>query len=152
MQIASVAPGLFAADASGRGLAAALALRIKADGSQQFEPVAQFDQAQQRFVAVPVDLGPETDQVFLILFATGVRYRSALNAVTARIGGVDAQVTFAGAQGDYVGLDQVNVRLPRSLIGRGEVDVALTVDGQAANTVKLSIAGQPAASGLNARR
>ncbi|MGH9844828.1 MAG: hypothetical protein ACREEM_39430, partial [Blastocatellia bacterium] len=53
--------------------------------------------------------------------------------------GVDAQVTFAGAQGGFAGLDQVNVRLSRSLIGRGEVDVALTVDGQAANTVKVCI-------------
>ncbi|MCI0391728.1 MAG: hypothetical protein MOB07_23540, partial [Acidobacteria bacterium] len=130
--ISTVAPGLFTANASGQGVAAALALRIKADGSQSYEPVAQFDSAQSRFVAAPIDLGAEGDQVFLILFATGVRYRSALSAVTARIGGVDAQVIFAGAQGGFVGLDQVNVRLPRSLIGRGLVDVALTVDGQMA--------------------
>jgi hypothetical protein len=32
--IAPVAPGLFAADASGRGLPAALVLRVNADGSQ----------------------------------------------------------------------------------------------------------------------
>lgn len=38
-----VAPALFTADASGRGLAAALVLRIKADNSQSFEPVARFD-------------------------------------------------------------------------------------------------------------
>ncbi|MGH9847726.1 MAG: hypothetical protein ACREEM_54245, partial [Blastocatellia bacterium] len=141
-RIASVAPGLFAADASGRGLAAALALRIKADGSQQFEPVARFDPAQNKFVAVPIDLGPESDQVFLILFGTGIRYRSSLSAAAATIGGpigVDAQVTFAGAQGGFAGLDQVNVRLSRSLIGRGELDVVLTVDGQTANTVTLSI-------------
>ncbi len=138
-QIASVAPGLFAADASGRGLAAATALRVRADGSQQFEPVARFDAAQQKFVAAPIDLGPETDQVFLLLFGTGIRFRSALGAVTAKIGGVDCQAPFAGAQGDFVGLDQVNVRLSRALIGRGEVDVALTVDGQTANTLKVHI-------------
>ncbi|MGH9841739.1 MAG: beta-galactosidase [Blastocatellia bacterium] len=138
-RIASVAPGLFTADASGRGLAAAVALRIKADGSQQFEPVARFDPAQNKFVAVPIDLGPESDQVFLILFGTGLRFRSALNGVSARIGGADSQVTFAGAQGGFAGLDQVNLRLSRSLIGRGELDVALTVDGQTANTVTLSI-------------
>ena len=34
----------------------------------------------------------------------------------------------------YFGLDQVNVKLPKSLRGRGEVDVVLTVDGVAANT------------------
>jgi len=137
--IAAVAPGLFTADASGRGLAAALALRVKPDGSQQFEPVAQFDPAQNKFVAVPIDLAPETGQVFLILYCTGLRYRSALSAVKVRIGDVDSQVTFAGAQDEFVGLDQVNVRLAPSLIGRGEVDVALTADGQAANIVKIHI-------------
>jgi len=38
-----------------------------------------------------------------------------------------------------VGLDQVNVLIPRSLIGRGEVDVVLTVDGKPANTVRVAI-------------
>ncbi len=144
-QIASVAPGLFAADASGRGLAAAVVFRVKADGSQSYEPVAQFDAAQGKFVALPIDLGPETDQVVLILFGTGLRYRSALSTVSAKLGDpneVDAQVMFAGAQDGFVGLDQVNVRLSRNLIGRGDVDIALTVDAQAANTVKVAFAGQ----------
>jgi uncharacterized protein (TIGR03437 family) len=139
VQITTVAPGLFTADATGRGLAAAQVLRIKADNSQQYEPVTRFDAAQNKFVAVPIDFGPSTDQVFLVLYATGLRYRSALAAVTARIGGVDAQVSYAGTQGSFVGLDQANLRLPRSLAGRGEVDVVLTVDGQTANTVRVNI-------------
>ena len=138
-QITSIAPGLFTVAASGQGVAAAIALRIKADGSQSYEPVARFDPAQNKFVAAPIDLGPETDRVFLILFGTGIRYRSALSAVTAKLGGTDAQVMFAGALDGFVGLDQVNVSLPRSLIGRGEVDIALTADGQAANTVKVTL-------------
>ena len=137
--IADIAPGVFTANASGQGVAAAVALRVKADGSQQFEPIARFDQAQQRFVAIPIDLGPETDQVFLLLFGTGIRFRSALSTVTVKIGGLDAQATFAGALNDFVGLDQVNVRLPRGLVGRGEVDVALMVDGKPANTIRASI-------------
>jgi uncharacterized protein (TIGR03437 family) len=52
---------------------------------------------------------------------------------------VDAEVLFAGAAPGFVGLDQSNVRLPRSLAGRGEVDVVMTVDGKAANTVKVVI-------------
>lgn len=52
---------------------------------------------------------------------------------------MDAQVMFAGAQEGFVGLDQINARLSRSLIGRGEADVLLTADGQAANTVKVSV-------------
>ena len=38
-----------------------------------------------------------------------------------------------------IGLDQINVRIPRSLIGRGEVDVVLMVDNQRANVVKVNI-------------
>jgi uncharacterized protein (TIGR03437 family) len=139
VQVDAVAPGLFAASADGQGVAAALALRVKADGTQQYEPVARYDEGQKKFVAVPLDLGPESEQVFVILFGTGFRYRSSLAAVTSRIGGTNAEVLYAGPQGGFVGLDQANVRLPRSLKGRGEVEVALTVDGKAANIVRISI-------------
>src|SRR5262245_35317622 len=137
--IAAVAPGLFTANSDGNGLAAAVALRVKADGSQNFEPIAQFDATQNRTVAIPIDLGPESDQVFLLLFGTGIKFHSGLSAVKARIGGADATVSFAGAQGDFVGLDQVNVNLPRSLRGRGAVDIVLMVDAAPANTVSASI-------------
>jgi uncharacterized protein (TIGR03437 family) len=137
-QIVRVAPGLFAANANGQGVAAGVALRVRANGQQVFEPIARFDQAQGRFVAVPIDLGPATDQVFLILFGTGVRFRSSLSAVTATIGGANAEVLHAGAQGDFVGLDQINLRVARTLAGRGEVDATLAVDGKAANPVRVS--------------
>jgi uncharacterized protein (TIGR03437 family) len=137
--ITPVAPGLFAANASGTGLAAAVALRNKADGTQTFEPIADFNPATGQFVARPIDLGPETDQVFLVLYGTGIRFRSAINAVTARIGGVDAPVTFADVAPGFIGLDQVNVRLPRQLIGRGDVDIVLTVDGKTTNSVRVTI-------------
>jgi uncharacterized protein (TIGR03437 family) len=48
-------------------------------------------------------------------------------------------VEYAGLAPGFVGLDQINVIVPRSLIGRGEVGVVLTVDGKMANTVKVSI-------------
>jgi uncharacterized protein (TIGR03437 family) len=136
VQINSVAPGLFTANASGQGVAAAVVFRRRADGSESFEPVAQFDQAQNRFIPIPIDLGPDTDQVFLIPFGTGFRFGST---TTATIGGVNSEVLFAGASPGFVGLDQANIRLSRNLIGRGEVDVALTVDGKAANTVRIVI-------------
>lgn len=74
-----------------------------------------------------------------ILFGTGFRNNSGMNNVTAQLGGTGAQVSFAGAQGGFAGLDQANVLLPRSLAGRGEVNLVLSVDGKAANTVKLWI-------------
>jgi hypothetical protein len=139
VQIAHVAPGIFAANADGQGIAAALALRVKADGSQIFEAVTRFDPNQNKVVAVPIDLGEATDQVFLLLFGTGWRSRSDLSAVTVSIGGVNAQVSYAGQQGGFVGLDQLNALIPRALIGHGEVDVTVTIDGQAANVVKVNI-------------
>jgi uncharacterized protein (TIGR03437 family) len=92
-----------------------------------------------KFEAVPIDLGPETDQVFLILYGTGIRYRGNLSAATLTVGGANAQVLYVGAQGDFVGLDQINALLPRSLSGRGEVEVVLKVHDQMANTTKIDI-------------
>ncbi len=136
---ATFAPGVFSANASGQGVAAAVVLRVKADGSQTFESVARFDQAQNRFVPAPIDLGPEGEQVFLILSGTGFRHRSALSAVNCEIGGALVETLFAGATPGFVGLDQANVRLPRGLSGRGEMDVILSVDGRKSNAVRLSI-------------
>jgi uncharacterized protein (TIGR03437 family) len=139
VNVTSVTPGLFAANANGQGVAAALALRVKADGTQSFEPLARLDPATNRFVSLPLDLGPANEQVFLVLFGTGWRARTALSAVTVKLGGVDSEVQFAGAQGALAGVDQLNVRLPRSLIGRGEVDINLTVDSKVANVVSLAL-------------
>jgi uncharacterized protein (TIGR03437 family) len=138
-EIANVSPGLFSADGSGRGLASALALRITADGAQSFEPIAKFDAALNRYVAVPIDLGPATDQVFLVFYGTGLRFRTALSAVSCSIGGVNSEVLYAGEVAGFVGYDQINVRLAPALAGRGEVDVVISVDGQAANTVRVAI-------------
>lgn len=137
-EVSAVAPGLFSVDASGKGLPAGLALRQR--GTQQlFEPLSRFDTVTRAFVAVPIDLGPATDQVFLVLYGTGIRQRSNLAAVTCSVGGVIVTAQFAGAQGGLVGLDQVNVPLPRTLAGRGEIEVVLTVDGKSANALKVQL-------------
>ncbi|HWQ32941.1 MAG TPA: endonuclease/exonuclease/phosphatase family protein [Blastocatellia bacterium] len=137
MEIANVAPGVFAANADGQGAAAALVYRVKADGSQGYEAATRFDAAQNKVVAVPIDPGPPSDQVFLVLFGTGWRKHIAAAPVT--IGGTNVQADYAGPQGFFIGLDQLNVLIPRSLAGRGEVDVIAEMDGQKANPVKINI-------------
>jgi uncharacterized protein (TIGR03437 family) len=137
--ITTVAPSLFSASATGQGLAAATALRVKADGSQSFEAIGRFDPQQNKFVAIPIDLGPAGEQVFLIAFGTGLRKNSGLAGVNVKMGGTDCEVLYLGPQGGFVGLDQGNIRIPRTLAGRGEIDVVMTVDGKAANTVRVSI-------------
>jgi uncharacterized protein (TIGR03437 family) len=138
VSITSVHPGLFTADASGSGLPAAFILRTSGN-SQSIEAIMRYDTSQQKFLPIAIDLGSTNDQVFLVLFGTGLRNRSSQANVTVRIGGVNADVAFAGAQGTMSGLDQVNARIPRSLIGHGETEVVLTVDGKQANSVKVQI-------------
>lgn len=137
--VAAVGPAFFSANANGQGVVAGVALRIKADGAQVFEPLAEYNAAQGRFVPVPLELGASTEEVFLILFGTGLRNRSDLSNVRVRIGGVETPVLFAGAAPGFTGLDQLNLQLPRSLAGRGVADIVVTVDGRQANTVQVTI-------------
>ncbi len=139
VEIDDVSPGLFSVDGSGQGIAAALALRIDASGAQSYEPVALYDASQNRFVTAPIDLGPPTDQVFLLLFGTGFKFRSALSAVSCSVGGVNIETLYAGEVPGLAGLDQLNARLSPTLAGRGEVDVVVSVDGKTANTLRIAI-------------
>src|SRR5262249_61061491 len=125
----------------GCGVAAA-----KPEGAKLFDRAARFDQTLNQYVSFPINLREPPDQLFLILYGTGVRHRRSLEAVKVRIGGVEAPVLYAGAQGAYTGLDQINVALPQNLSGRGELDVLLTVDGYAANIVRINTGGGSAAA------
>ncbi len=136
--VEAVTPGLFSANATGQGVAAAVALRVKADGTQTAEPLIQFNAATNQYEAVPLNLGDSSDQLFLLAFGTGFRNRTSLAGVTATIGGTAATVLYAGAQGDYVGLDQANILIPRALAGRGPVNLVLTFDAKTSNTVVLN--------------
>ncbi len=118
---------------------AGVALRASSDGSQIYEPIVKFDQAQNRFATIPIDLGPESDQVFLSLFGTGIRFRSSESTVTVTIGGMEVPVTYSGLQPTLAALDQINVLLTRTLAGKGEVDLVVTVDGRVTNTTRVNI-------------
>ncbi len=138
INITSVAPGLFSANSNGAGVASAWVLRVKPSGEQIYEAVAVYDEAQMKYIPLPIDFGPAADQLFLILYGTGIRLFSNQSAVTVSIGGTNAPVLYAGPQGVYVGLDQINIQLNRNLAGRGEVDIALTVEEKPANIVKVA--------------
>ncbi len=138
LQISGIAPGVFSANSDGKGVAAAQAVLIKADGTQTPRPVLQCGSSPGSCSATPIDLGSGSDQVILTLYGTGLRGVSSLDQVHCMIGGVPAVVRYAGPQ-ESPGLDQVNVLIPVSLRGRGEVPVRLSVEGQLANTVSISI-------------
>ena len=121
------APALFTADGSGCGLPSAYILRVKPDGSQSTEPVSRYDTALQKYVAVPIDFGPQGDQIYLILYGTGTR--KGPSYVKSKVGGVFVPVLWSGAAPGYDGLDQLNIHLDRSLIGylHGVAEVTVEV-------------------------
>jgi len=129
----AVAPALFALNAA--GLVAANVVRA-AGGVTTYEDIFQVSGG--AVIARPIDLGPASDQVFLVLYGTGLR-AAGTAGVTVTIGGISVPVSYAGPQGQVEGFDQVNVPVPRSLAGKGSVDVILKASGAAANTVKLTV-------------
>ncbi len=122
VQVAPVAPGLFTADSTGSGEAAALATP---DGIRYF--ISPFE--------VTVDSRPN----YLVLFGTGIRNVSRLDLVQVTVDDLPAQVVYAGPQGALIGLDQINIIIPQQLRSRGPVKVILVVDGIPASTVQVRI-------------
>ena len=100
--------------------------RLKEDGSTSVEPVFRFDSESQTVTAVPIDLGAPTDQVYLSLLGTGIRNRPDLNSIQIILGGHSAPLLYAGPQYLYSGVDQINVLLPRALVGLGMAAVSIS--------------------------
>lgn len=136
--ITAAAPALFSANASGAGVAAATAVRVVAPPNVQ-SPVSVFTcDHSGNCKTVPIALGVDTP-VYISLYGTGIRGRTSPADASVTIGGVGVPVSYAGPQGTYPGLDQVNVALPLSLRGAGVVDVTVTVSGQSSNAVQIAI-------------
>lgn len=131
VKIAAVSPGLFGVN----GMAAANVASYL-DGVQTNGNVIGAD-ANGGLKLNPIDLGPEDQQTFLILYGTGIRNHTG--EVTATIGDQTVTAAYAGPQGTYPGEDQINVPLPRGLAGAGVVNVTLRVDGQSTNAVQIEI-------------
>lgn len=133
IQIVAAAPAIFTANASGTGDAAAQAT---ADGINFQQP--------------PFDVVVNGHPNILVLYGTGIRHVPAANpndgngvaeSVTVTIDGKPANVQYAGSQGGFTGLDQLNVEFPPSLAGQGArgVEAVVTVGGIAANRVIIQI-------------
>jgi uncharacterized protein (TIGR03437 family) len=119
--IVPVTPALFTLDAT--GLAAAYVTR---SGSSAIEPVT------------PIVIMPGDQQTFLILFGTGIRAAGPVG-VRVQIQGIFVPTFYAGPQPQFAGLDQVNVLLPQTLTGMGEVSIGLIANGTSAPTVHVTV-------------
>jgi uncharacterized protein (TIGR03437 family) len=138
-RLSTLAPGVFAANANGQGITTGYVVRVRPGNVQTLEPVTRYDQAEGKFVPVPIDLGTEAESVFLVLFGTGWRNAASLSSVSVTIGGVASPVQYAGKQPTNDGLDQINALLPRELAGRGDVTIEVRVSGLPANVVHASV-------------
>ena len=139
VQVSPVAPGIFSTGSDGTGVAAAQAVLVHADQTTAWSPVYQCDAATGDCKALPVDFGAGSDQLFLMLYGTGLRGYTSLADVTCTIGGIPAPVLSVGPEVDFDGLDQVKVQVPAVLKGRGIVEVTLSVDRQRSNTVTVTL-------------
>jgi hypothetical protein len=138
--VAQVAPSLFTADSSGTGAPAANALAYASGAvTPQVSPVYTCSGSPVVCTAAPIAVSAPATSVYLELFGTGIRGRSSLSGVSVTVGGLAQQVTYAGAQGSFEGLDQVNVLLDPSLAGSGQATLQLMVDGVQANAVTVNI-------------
>jgi uncharacterized protein (TIGR03437 family) len=135
VNVTTIQPGVFSATSDGAGAAAATLLFIK-NGVRTGGIVAPC--TAQGCNAVPIDLNAY-DETYVEMYGTGIRANSGLSNVTATIGGVNVPLLYAGAHCCFVGVDQLNLLLPKSLVGKGLVDVVLTVDGKVANAVKINV-------------
>jgi uncharacterized protein (TIGR03437 family) len=129
--IATVAPGLFTANASGAGPLAAQVVTTTPSGTQTYTNTATLNGT--TFVNAPIALTPAADTFYLLLYGTGFDQGTA-STLTVTINGKNYTPSFVGPQGTYAGLDQINVLLPSSLAGSGTVNVSITVNGTVSNT------------------
>ncbi len=139
IQIAAVTPAIFTARANGRGIPAAILLRVAADGKRTTEVLTSNAFA---FLA-------PGERIFLLLFPSGIRRANDPNndgnvreSVHVLIGADEYTPDYAGAQGSLFGLDQINLEIPRCLIGRGQVTVQIKVGTVLSNPVEIVVGGQ----------
>ncbi len=140
IEVTAVAPGLFSIDSTGVGTGAITGLRVALDQSRSAVDTFRFDTDQQQFVGVPINVAAEAGQVFLTLFGTGIRGVSSAEQIAATINGETVPLLAFAPSGEFDGLDQVSIGpLPADLVGSGEVEILLTVDGVASNPVTVVI-------------
>lgn len=138
LQLANSSPAIFTVSYNGRGAPVAL---TTFDGVN-FEAVVNPDGS-----ARAINCGSAWRPNYLTLFGTGLRYASNLRV---RIAGVEVTPMYAGPQGSFSGLDQINLMIPPNLPG-GMTDVTIVAEGRLSNTVQLRFDGAavPLQTGLS---
>ena len=121
-------PGLFTANETGTGVAAAQFVTNLPDGTQTIMQVSECPGGTGTCVPVPLNVTLGTSA--LVLWGTGIsEYSTFPQGLTVMAGSQPLQVFYAGPSAQYVGLDQINVWMPSSLAGSGMVNLSVTLTG-----------------------
>ena len=131
LAVDGLAPGLFSTGQNGKGSAAAL----HTDG---VTPVTAQKPAKPNEVIVLFGTGLGLLSPAL---PTGEAAKNNSSAVipTITVDGKTADVQFAGAAPGFVGLNQVNVKIPPGTRSAPDIPVALSIGGKASNTVTIAV-------------
>ena len=133
--IEDLAPGLFSANGTGEGVAAAVAQPFVNGVAQEATLVFDGTAPQGSREPEPIRLHAD-QQLYLLLFGTGMRNGVE---VTATVGGLPVGVLGPAPSSEFEGLDQLNLGpLPLELAGSGEVEIRVVIDGVAANVVTVT--------------
>lgn len=124
LNVSQSSPGIFTSNSAGNGAPAAVA---STDGANFTILMGNPD-------GTPREISAGN---FVSLFGTGFRFAST--AMAMKIGSTDVTPLGFAAQGQFDGLDQVNVQVPASMAGAGEVNLTFTIDGKTSNAVRLKI-------------
>jgi len=112
---------LFSANQSGSGAPAGLFVRVLPNQEQQRGPLANCGAG--GCADTTLNFGPTGSDLYLELYGTGFRAVSGTEQMRAFIGGREATVVYAGKHPDFVGLDQVNIKVPADTPRGVPVDV-----------------------------
>lgn len=75
----------------------------------------------------------------MALTGTGLRFHDPAIPASISFNGILAPVEYFGPHGQFLGLDQVIVRLPKSLAGAGEVGHSIYIEGKYSNGMTVNI-------------
>ncbi len=150
IEVASVSPAFFTATQNGSGVPSGYVTRVAAGTFQQTnEQLANFSGG----TVTPITVQRRGDEIYLILFGTGLRYAPNTNtandiqlagggtllnvaeSIEVTIGSRVARVDFAGPQSQYYGLDQLNVLIPADAIASPTAPVIIKIRDANGNLV-----------------
>ena len=135
VNIGASAPGIFTANADGAGVAAVNPFRVTASNENIPENAfACTPSIPRSCLPSTLSLGGATDTLYVELYGTGIRGAASVQCFVA---GQNIPVLYAGPSSS-AGLDQVNISIPRTLAGSGNVRVYLVADGVFSNVAVLS--------------